>query len=82
MIKYGKGHHNTLPILLQRFEANLVLHKACKIISENRQEIPILTLHDSIITTEENVNYVYNILKNVLTDAIGLPPELKVERWD
>lgn len=30
MIKYGKGHHNTLPILLQDFEANLVLHKACK----------------------------------------------------
>jgi len=82
MIKVGNGHHNTLSILLQTFEANLVLHKACKIISEERPDIPIYTLHDSIITTEGNESYVYNVLKAVLTEAIGIAPELKVERWE
>ena len=82
LIKFGKGKHNTLAILLQNLEAKLVLHRACKIISEERPEIPIFTLHDSIITTIGNEEYVHNVLKDVLTDAIGIAPKLKVERWE
>lgn len=81
-IKFGRGHHNTLAILLQTLEADLVLHKACKIISEERPEIPIYTLHDSIITIEGYEDYVYDILKRVLTEAIGIASVLKVERWE
>ena len=82
LIKLGKGQHNTLAILLQHMEATLVLHRACKIIFEERPDIPIFTLHDSIITTIGYENYVHNILKNVLTYAIGIAPKLKVERWE
>jgi hypothetical protein len=82
LIKIGKGHHNTLAILLQHLEATLVLHKACKIIFEERPDIPIFTLHDSIITTEGNEDYINEVLTNVLTQAIGIAPKLKVERWE
>lgn len=82
MIKCTRGKHNTLAILLQHLEANLVLHRACKIISEERPDVPIFTLHDSIITTEGNEKYVNRVLKNVLTEAIGIAPKLKVERWE
>jgi hypothetical protein len=82
LIKFGKGQHNTLAILLQQLEAKLVLHKACKIIFEGRPEIPIFTLHDSIITTVGNESYVKDVLTNVLTEAIGIAPKLKVERWE
>lgn len=82
MVKLGKGHHNTLAILLQSLEALLILHKACKIISEEKPNVPILTLHDSIITTEGNEEYVHAVMKNVLTEAIGVPPVLKIERWE
>lgn len=81
LIKLGKGKHNTLAILLQYLEATLVLHRACKIISQERPEIPIFTLHDSIITTVGNEKFVHDILANVLLDAIGIAPKLKVERW-
>ena len=81
LIKLGKGKHNTLAILLQHLEATLVLHRACKIISQERPEIPIFTLHDSIITTVGNEKYVHDILASVLLDAIGIAPKLKVERW-
>ena len=81
LIKLGKGQHNTLAILLQHLEATLVLHRACKIISQERPDIPIFTLHDSIITTVGNEKYVHDILANVLLDAIGIAPKLKVERW-
>ena len=81
-IKLGKGHHNTLAILLQQLEATLVLHRASKIISQERPEIPIFTLHDSIITTVGNENYVNEVLTNVLTEAVGIAPKLQVERWE
>jgi hypothetical protein len=82
MIKSTRGKHNTLAILLQHLEATLVLQRACKIISEERPDIPIFTLHDSIITTVGNENYVNEVLTNVLTEAIGVAPKIKIERWE
>lgn len=79
-IKQGK--HRTLACTLQNLEAELVLHKACKIISEKRPEIPLFTLHDAIITTEGNEEYVKEVLYDVLLNAIGIPPTLKLERWE
>lgn len=77
-----ENHHPTLAVTLQNLESELVLHKACKIISEENPEVPIFTLHDSIITTEDNVEYVESVLKNVLKENIGIAPNLKIERWE
>ncbi len=81
-IKKGRKKHNSLAISLQRLEAELVLHKACKIINRLRPNIPLFTLHDSIITTEDNVRFVRNILYRVLKKQIGTPPKLKIEKWE
>jgi hypothetical protein len=78
-IKVGK--HNALACILQNLEAELVLHRACKIISEENPQIPIYTLHDSIITTEENAKYVKRVLSQVLMEAIGIAPQIKEEKW-
>lgn len=80
MLKHEK--HNTLACFLQNLEAKLVLHKACKIISEERPDLPIFTIHDSIVTTEGNEEYVNGVLHEVLNRHIGLPPSLKNEKWD
>jgi len=77
-----ENHHPTLAVTLQNLEADLVLHKACKIISEKKPDVPIFTLHDSIITTEENIEFVQSVLKNVLKENIGIAPNLKIERWE
>ena len=76
-----QNEHRTLACLLQNLEAKLVLHTACKIISEERPEIPLFTLHDSIVTTKGNEKYVYQVLYDVLFNAIGVPPTLKYEEW-
>lgn len=80
-IKYGKGKHNTLAILLQRIETELILDEACKFISEANPEIPIFTLHDAIITTEDHIEFVEMVMKEVLTKAIGLNPTIQREYW-
>lgn len=83
VLKFIKnGHHPTLAVVLQNLEADLVLHKTCKIITEERPEIPLFTLHDSIITTEDNVEYVEQKLKEILKKYIGAEPTLKIERWE
>lgn len=79
-IKQNK--HRTLACSLQNLEAKLVLHTACRIISEQKPEIPLFTLHDAIITTEGNEEFVREVLYDVLLNAIGIPPTLKFERWE
>ncbi len=80
LVKQGK--HATLACVLQNLEAELVLHNACKIISDERPEIPIFTLHDAIITTEKNALYVKRELSEVLLEAIGIAPTISSEVWD
>lgn len=82
LIKKGRNNHPALSICLQRFEANLVLNTACKIISIIKPDVVIYTLHDSIITTDDNVDFVKRVLKKVLKNSIGVSPPLKIERWE
>ncbi|WP_308130939.1 hypothetical protein [uncultured Flavobacterium sp.] len=80
--KIKQGKHNALACVLQNLEAELVLHRACRIISEENPEVPIYTLHDAIITTEDNANYVKRVLSEVLLEAIGIEPTIKLEHWE
>lgn len=73
--------HPTLAVILQNLEADLILNQTCKIISEKNPEIPLYTLHDSIITTEENVEFVQNEMISVLSQNLGISPSIKVEEW-
>lgn len=81
LIKTGREKHNSLAIALQRLEAELVLDRACKIINRLKPNIPLYTLHDSIITTEENVDFIELIMSKVLKKQIGIKPNLKIEPW-
>lgn len=82
LIKRGDKTYNALAICLQKLESELVLEKACVRINSENPNVPIFTLHDSIITTEEHVEYVEAILKEILTNNIGETPNLKLERWE
>jgi hypothetical protein len=41
--------------------------------------MPLFTIHDSILTTVENQDYVSEKIKAVLTSLIGYSPTLKIE---
>lgn len=82
IIKKGHGNSRHLPILLQKLEAELILEKICKSINKAYPGIPLFTVHDSIVTTEENVEVVKNFMLKILRKNIGIAPKLKVERWE
>lgn len=77
-----KKQHNRLACLLQSIESEIILHRCCKRIWEEcNHQVPVFTIHDSIATTVEFVEYVKTIMKEELTEAIGIAPTLEIEQW-
>lgn len=77
-----KKQHNRLACLLQSIESEIILHRCCKRIWEEcNHQVPVFTIHDSIATTVEFVEYVKTIMKEELTKAIGIAPTLEIEQW-
>ena len=69
------------PILLQTLEAVVVLDRIVgRIIAENPQ-VPLFTVHDSVVTTPFYCDYVQAVMEEELTLAIGLKPNIKPEYW-
>ncbi|GHV15637.1 hypothetical protein FACS1894179_04310 [Bacteroidia bacterium] len=82
LAKQGRRTHNALACSLQYLEAQLILHGVCRIIGEENPDIPLFTIHDSIITTEEHVDFILQIMRDVIRDAIGCEPMIKIESWE
>ncbi len=76
---YKKEDYRKLAINLQRAEADLMINKVCKRISIERPEIFITTIHDSILTTEENKSYICKVILNEFERNFNLKPSLKIE---
>lgn len=77
-----RGDKTNLPRLLQRMESYIVLDRICKRISLERPNLPIFTIHDSVITTKGNEDYVKGIMLEELRNCIGYEPKLKIESWN
>jgi len=78
-----KDQHNRLACLLQSIESEIILHRCCKRIwEEGEHKIPVFTIHDSIVTTVDNLEFVKRIMEEELTRNIGLAPSLSIETWD
>jgi hypothetical protein len=76
-----KPGKRNLPILLQQIESHLVLKVITKRIAREKPSLPLFTIHDSIITTAGNEEYVQSIVLEELDKAVGFTPQLRVERW-
>ncbi len=69
--------YRQLSILLQKVEAHLVLDVILpKVYSEG---IIAVSIHDSIMTTPDQIITVRGIMERELTKFVGFPPRLKVE---
>lgn len=76
------GDQGNLAKILLRIESYLVLEIVTRRISIEAPTLPIFTVHDSVITTVGNEEFVENILKDELEKAIGTPAQCKREYWN
>lgn len=82
VLKHVKeGGYRTLAMLLQKIESFLILSRICKRISKERPKVPLFTIHDCIVTTHGNENYVLSIMKDELQKSIGMSPKFSIDYW-
>jgi hypothetical protein len=71
--------NNDLAFLLQGIEATFILEKICGSLAKEYPEMPLYTIHDGIITTEEYSKLLENKINEVYKQEIGLVPAIKKE---
>lgn len=68
-----------LACVLQRVESHTVLKEICKEIANERPQLPLFTIHDCIVTTVGNEEYVKEKVLKIMGDRVGIPPQVKFE---
>ena len=79
--EFKSGDKTHFPIFLQNLEAKLILDKITRKISLEHPDIPLYTIHDSIITTASNATLVNQYLEEGLREFFGISPIIDVEEW-
>jgi hypothetical protein len=79
-----KKHKNErLAIILQRLESFAIIDQICCEIKKDYPQIPVLTIHDSLVTTENNEKWLKEYISIKLYEITGEYPRLSDEnRWD
>jgi hypothetical protein len=73
--------YELLAVILQLVESEIVINRVAKRISREYPELPIFTIHDSIVTLVEYSGMVGGIIKMEFERSIGLLPSLAYESW-
>lgn len=73
--------HKLLPILLQRIESEMVLDDIAMHFSNAYPELPIFTIHDSIITLASDYDKLEECMVERFTNRMGAVPKFKIECW-
>ena len=76
---FKNGDYKDLSRFLQNLEADIILKKIIKELKLNDPKIFLITIHDSIMTTRENVGLVKQVIRNVTKELFGFSPTLTVE---
>ncbi|MBL7722758.1 MAG: hypothetical protein JNK27_01350 [Chitinophagaceae bacterium] len=73
--------HIHMSKLLQTMERHLIIDIITKRVSKENKTIPIYTIHDNIVTTLGNENYLKEIMHEEINKAINATPTFKIEYW-
>jgi hypothetical protein len=70
--------YTALACAMQRAESRIIIHDACRHLMIHHPDIPIVTIHDSIMTTPPHVEIVRQAMLGAFAN-VGLRPTLKVD---
>lgn len=75
-----RKNHRALSHILQRIESEIMIQRVCRRISKEQPTLPIFTIHDSIVTTDGNQDYVSKVIEEEAYKLTGLKVSLGIER--
>lgn len=76
-----RNDKTALACLLQRMESYMVIEVICRRIARERPDLPLFTIHDSIVTTQGNEQYVKSVMEEELERFVDIRSMLKINRW-
>lgn len=76
-----RGNHTALSHLLQRIESSIIVEKASRRIAEEKPNLPIFTVHDSIATVVGHEKYVSKVVQQEILNFTGLNAHIGLEYW-
>jgi hypothetical protein len=76
-----KRDYKKFPISLQKTESDMVLRTICKKILAEKPNIPLFTIHDSILSTREYIPYITTIMNEEIFKKYSILPNLKIESY-
>lgn len=75
-----RKNHRALSHILQRIESEIMIQSVSQRISQEQPTLPIFTIHDSIVTTDGNQNYVIKVIEEEAFKLTGLKVSLGIEK--
>ncbi|MFC2121110.1 hypothetical protein ACFLTI_05900 [Bacteroidota bacterium] len=67
--------------LLTNVESKLIIDTICKEFAKKHYRTPIFTIHDSIATTEPNIDMLKEFFTSKCKEILGVVPQIKIEKW-
>jgi hypothetical protein len=71
--------HNQLAILLQKMEADLMIGRVAKRLGREHPKYRFSTIHDSIVTFDDNANYIAQVIRDESKAFVGEIPSIRIE---
>ncbi|MGO2357367.1 MAG: hypothetical protein ACTH6S_07450 [Mesonia sp.] len=80
---FKKSNHKYFSYLTLQLESYFMLNIVARQFNNKfRGKKPLFTLHDCLITTEDNIDELHIFMKEALSEALNFTPILKVEVWE
>ncbi|WP_225035280.1 hypothetical protein [Winogradskyella sp. SM1960] len=81
--KFKEVNHEYFSYLLLQMESYFMLDIVARQFNKKHNgRMPLFTLHDCLITTEDNIEVLRQFMEEALSEALKFTPVLKVEVWD
>lgn len=75
-----QGNYRRLAWIMQREESRLMIDTICGRLMREHEELPLLTIHDSVLTTEEHVGVVEKVIREEFHEC-GVSPTIRMESY-
>lgn len=79
LLDLKKSDYRSLAWMMQKAESDLIINKICRRIMVEQPKCFVATIHDSILTTPENVTKISEIISEEFSN-VGLLPSIRIEQ--
>ena len=77
-VKREFGHHSYLAKLMQHYEASIIINQCCRRLMKEHPDVPVVTIHDNILTVPAHVGLVSRIMAEEFLRA-GVRAQFQVD---